>query len=836
MAADVEAEVKAAALAASRTPKPASIYDSKRPLSISSSHEAVSYRGSNDVSRFTMLEAIRGVLRSHMKTDPRVTLYGEDIEDPKGDVFGVTRGLSTSFPGRVRNAPLSESTIVGVSVGMALAGDRPVAFIQFADFLPLAFNQIASELGSMHWRTNGNWQSPVIIMAACGGYRPGLGPFHAQTLESVMAHVPGVDVLMPSDAADAAGLLNEAFRSERPTIFLYPKSCLNDPDRSTSSDVEAQRCPLGKARLIKRGDDLTLVSWGSTVPICERIASALEGAGLGVDLIDLRSISPWDREAVIDSACRTKSLLVVHEDNVTCGFGAEVIATVVESAGTPVTCRRVARADTFIPCNYSNQLEVLPSFRRVLTAAAEMLDLDLAWDEITTVRRDEFIVNATGSSPADQSVTILSWKVAPGDVVRGGSAIAELESDKAVYEGTAPTSGRVEAILVPEGSTVRIGTPILRLKTDATTAIDQRESQTDSVVRISRRGKKGPATDRTPVANNGERTRPVGVSAPYCVQGRDRLTNRGLLKAFPDRSDLSEDYILRRTGIESRPRLGTGETALTLAVDAARGALRQEGLSVHDIDLIVCSTTTPLSPSPSTACLILGELCRNDGQREIPAFDISAACTGYLYALAIGHDFLQTHDGSRVLVVTSEAMSQIVDPTDFDTSILFGDAATATVLQSSGLNGSCWARLRRPLISASGDGVDALRVVTSGRSRVEMDGKRVFTEASRRMAAMLDRACRGAGMAVSGLDLVIPHQANGRIIEAIQSRLSRSKTIIVNNIKYCGNTSSCTIPIALAEVAAAGGTFAKIGLTAFGSGFTFGAAILERDLAGAPSS
>ena len=158
-----------------------------------------------------MLEAVREVLRVRMTDDPRVTLYGQDIEDPKGDVFGITQGLSQAFPTRVTNSPLTESTIVGVAIGRALAGARPVAFIQFADFLPLAFNQIISELGSMYWRTDGGWQCPVIIMAPCGGYRPGLGPFHAQTLESVMAHVPGVDVLMPAHAADAADLLNAAF-------------------------------------------------------------------------------------------------------------------------------------------------------------------------------------------------------------------------------------------------------------------------------------------------------------------------------------------------------------------------------------------------------------------------------------------------------------------------------------------------------------------------------------------------------------------------------------------------------------------------------------------------
>ena len=129
-----------------------------------------------------MLEAIREVLKGRLEDDERVTLFGEDLEDPKGDVFGITRGLTDNYPGRVVNSPLAEATIVGVSVGHALAGKRPVAFLQFADFLPIAYNQIFAELGSMYWRTDGGWQAPVIVMVTTGGYRPGLGPYHAQTL------------------------------------------------------------------------------------------------------------------------------------------------------------------------------------------------------------------------------------------------------------------------------------------------------------------------------------------------------------------------------------------------------------------------------------------------------------------------------------------------------------------------------------------------------------------------------------------------------------------------------------------------------------------------------
>ena len=375
----VHGEVRRATDRAREASPPLAAVDAKRPLPAALTERALEYRGGDANPRLRMLEAIREVLRHHLSHDPNVTLYGEDIEDPKGDVFGLTRGLSTDFPGRVVNAPLSESTIVGTSIGRALAGERPVAFLQFADFLPLAFNQILTELGSMYWRTVGGWECPVIILAACGGYRPGLGPFHAHTLESICTHVPGVDVFMPSTAGDAAGLLNAAFGSGRPTIFLYPKICLNDRDSTTSADVTEQRIPIGKARLVTRGNHLTMVSWGSTLSLCAKASLALEAAGYPCDLIDLRSLSPWDSELTIASARRTGKLLIAHEDNLTCGFGAEVAAVVAEASPTPIVTRRVTRPDTFVPCNFANQLDVLPSFRRILSVAAEMLDLDLTW-------------------------------------------------------------------------------------------------------------------------------------------------------------------------------------------------------------------------------------------------------------------------------------------------------------------------------------------------------------------------------------------------------------------------------------------------------------------------
>ncbi|MFM8359008.1 MAG: thiamine pyrophosphate-dependent enzyme, partial [Verrucomicrobiota bacterium] len=458
---EVEAAVRAAAEEALRSPNPVPCLEARPPLP--ATRRATPPEPAGTGRSTTMLEALRLVLRRALESDSRVSVLGEDIEDPKGDVFGLTRGLSTDFPGRVTNSALSESTIVGVSIGRALAGGQPVACVQFADFLPLCYNQIASELASMWWRTAGGWTAPVIILAPCGGYRPGLGPFHAQTFEATYAHVPGLDVVMPSSAADAAGLLKAAFQGRRPTLFLYPKVLLNDPQAATTAEVSGLLVPPGEAALLRSGDDLTLVSWGATVPLCRRAADQLEAAGVRCDLLDLRSLSPWDREAVLRSVRRTRRLVVVHEDNLTGGFGGEVAAAVAEGAGVPVTLRRVARPDTYVPCNYSNQLEVLPSLRRILEAAAELCDLELAWERPAEVARDLFVLEAVGSSPADQNVTVLAWKVRVGDEVRAGDLLAECEADKATFDLRAPVAGRVEELLA-EGERVAVGHPLARLR------------------------------------------------------------------------------------------------------------------------------------------------------------------------------------------------------------------------------------------------------------------------------------------------------------------------------------------------------------------------------------
>jgi len=768
----------------------------------------------------TMLEAMRAVLRHRLETDPRVTLFGEDIEDPKGDVFGVTRGLSTDYPDRVVNAPLSESLIVGMSIGRALAGGRPVAFIQFADFLPLAFNQIHCELGSLFWRSAGGWNAPVIVMVACGGYRPGLGPFHAQTLESVFAHVPGIDVVMPSSAADAAGLLQSAFDSPRPTLFFYPKTCLNDPDRAAALDVINHRARIGRARRLRSGDDLTLVTWGSTVPLCERAADVLVQAGIGVDLVDLRSLSPWDRAAVRESVRQTGRLLVVHEDNLTCGFGAEVVADAAEAVGRPITARRVTRPDTYIPFNFANQLDILPSFQRILTVAAEMLDLDLEWPRNEVQAGESLVVEAIGSSPADQTIQVVEWKVRQGDQVRPGDFLAELEADKAIYPLTASAAAQVEELLVAEREPVRPGAPILRLRLDRPAVQQRRAIRADlRAPRVSRK------SNPTPAGRSGLEAGIVHLMGLAAAVGSRTVANEELAGSFPNRSITD---ILKRTGIESRRWLAEGETILDSAVAAAREVLQSGGHAISDISAIICSTSTPPTLLPSLACLILHQLGQGGAPAQVPAFDVSAACTGYLYALAIAHDMVCVNPQARVLVITAEGMSRVVDPGDFDTAIVFGDAATATIVAGAGHSDRPLARLYRPVLSAKGESGQVIRLPAPGGGHFAMDGRRVYAEAVRQMTGMLETACAARGLTPRDLSMVVPHQANAKIMEDVRLRLGVDPDRVASTVAWTGNTSSSSIPLCLADLDRRGAwPSGTIGLTAFGGGYTFGAAILE---------
>jgi 2-oxoisovalerate dehydrogenase E1 component len=812
----VEAEVREAAEAALDRSPPIPNTEARRPLPPALADRAGEYRGTGTAS-LTMTEALRETLRGQMAANPRITLYGEDIADPKGDVFGVTQGLSTAFPGRVANSPLSESTIVGTSIGRALAGGRPVAFIQFADFLPLAFNQIATELASIGWRTNDAWRAPVILMVSCGGYRPGLGPFHAHTFESLLAHLPGLDVAMPSTAADAAGMLNAAFRSGRPTTILYPKALLNDRKRATASDVGRQFVPIGAGRIVRDGDDMTIVAWGNTVPLAEDVAAHLAAAGVSAEVIDLRWLSPWDQELVSASVSRTRRLLVIHEDNLSAGFGAEVLASVSESVSGSIQCRRVARPDTFIPCHFGNQLDVLPSFRRAMTAAAEMLGLDLGWEAAPQAGSSQMVVKAIGSSPADQSLIVSELAVRIGDRVKAGQFIAGLEADKAVVEVASPADGLVVALHVELGGHTTVGAPLLTLEVAGVRQRQPMKEHYCAPILTQRAKNHSPPVPRL----NGATVVFAGIGV---CRGNARLDNAELARRFPQLG--GEAGIFERTGIQTRLVADGSQDAVSMATEAAEHALREAGISATDISLAICSTSTPIMVSPSTASQVLRRLAPST---DIAAYDLQAACTGYLYALANAWDYLQTQQDAQVLVLTTETMRQVVDIDDPVCSPIFGDAATATVLRIRGKVTSPLAILHRPVVSGRGEDAATLCIPLPGsRAYLQMDGKRVFAEAVRRMGAMIKTVCQQSNLTLRDLDLIVPHQPNGRIIEALCRRTRLPPERIWNELRLQGNTSSSSIPLALDTVLRREAPIHRIGLCAFGGGFTFGGAILER--------
>ena len=826
--------VRAAAERALRSPNPKVNLDARAPLpaELAARPEPTGFGGAAaGAHRATMLEAMREVLRLRLQGDTRVTLSGQDLEDPKGDVFGLTRGLSTAFPGRVRNSPLAESTIAGVGIGRALAGGRPVSCIQFADFLPIAFNQIASEMGSMFWRSAGGWRVPMILLAPCGGYRPGLGPFHAQTFESLLAHVPGIDVAIPSNAGDAAGLLNAAFESGRPTVFLYPKVCLNDPALATSGDLAGHWVQPGVARRIRTGNDLTVVTWGGTVPLLSRVVEWLHAAGVQVDFLDLRTVSPWDAAAVVESAERTGRLLVVHEDNLTCGFGAEVLATVMERSSRSVRARRVTRPDTYVPCNYVNQLEVLPGIRRILEAASELCELELSWAAEAVAEAGTFLLEAVGSSPADQTVAVVEWKVREGQSVTAGDLLADCEADKATFELRAPVSGVIRD-LRPVDDRVPVGTLLARIATELAAPVLPRRIPVEPIpdfLRKMRPAAEGGA-ERVPSAPSGSAGADgshfvVGIVTVAAVPAGRMVTNAELVKRFPGRTAAD---ILQRTGIESRPRLAEGESVVSLAAAAARKALQESGLVVSSIDAIFVSTSSPVSLSPSLACLLHHELARDGAIRDLPAVDLLAACTGYLYALQAAHDYCRARPTSRVLVVTAEAMSTYTDPDDFDTAIVFADAATATVVvgPSAPEFSQSRARLHRPVLSARGEDGTILNHGRREHPEVNMDGLKVFPMAVRQLIALMKKACEECQVPMESLEYIIPHQANGRILDAVDQRLRLPTGRLVNRVRHLGNSSSSTIPLVLAQILSES-PVGRAGLCAFGGGFTFGAAILE---------
>jgi pyruvate dehydrogenase E1 component beta subunit len=318
-----------------------------------------------------IIEAVRDALRTQMRADPRVVVLGEDV-GKFGGVFRATSGLYDEFGAdRVIDTPLAEAGIIGTAIGMALYGLRPVPEIQFGDFIYPAFDQIVNELAKLRYRSGGEYACPVVIRTPVGGGIRG-GHYHSQSPEALFIHTPGLKVVAPSNPYDAKGLLLACMRQNDPVLFMEPKRIY----RAAKGEVPEGEytLELGRAAVVRQGARVTLLAWSGMVPIAEEAARLAEAAGISVEVLDLRTLMPFDLEAILASVTKTGRCVIVHEAPRTCGFGAELIASIQERAiehlEAPVL--RVTGLDTPFP--YSLEHEYMPNAERVLGAIRQTLE------------------------------------------------------------------------------------------------------------------------------------------------------------------------------------------------------------------------------------------------------------------------------------------------------------------------------------------------------------------------------------------------------------------------------------------------------------------------------
>ncbi|HZR77607.1 MAG TPA: thiamine pyrophosphate-dependent enzyme, partial [Chthoniobacterales bacterium] len=407
--------------------------------------------------KYRIGDTVNQTLRLGLKQDPRRVIFGEDIEDPKGGVFRLTQKLSTEFPKQVFNSPLAESTILGVACGLAAYGRRPVFELQFIDFIYPGFNQLVTNISTLRWRSFGNWKCPLVLYAPYGAYLPGGSLWHSQANESAFAHYPGLTVVVPSAPDDAAGLLWTAMQSEDPVLFLIPKHMFW-AERESKEPVRA--VPFGQARKLRNGADVTLVAWGNTV---EKALEALAkiGKDVSVELFDLRTIVPWDKEAIAASVHKTGRLVVVQEDTENCSVGQMIVTHIAsqmdlwnEMVSPPVL---VSKTNVMIGYNPIYEYAALPDVERIAAAirksAATKSQRGLVEAAVPAAQSGESGRHAPHPTPEKiempngnvQPITvpimgegirnakIVSLLKKPGDPIAIDDDLCEVETDKAVY-------------------------------------------------------------------------------------------------------------------------------------------------------------------------------------------------------------------------------------------------------------------------------------------------------------------------------------------------------------------------------------------------------------------
>ena len=434
--------------------------------------------------KYRIGDTVNKTLRLGLERDKRRVIFGEDIEDPKGGVFRLTQKLSTEFPEQVFNSPLAESTILGVACGLGSYGKRPIFELQFIDFIGPAWNQLVTNICCLRWRSFGEWKCPMVTYAPYGAYLPGGSLWHSQANESALAHYPGLSVMIPSTPEDAAGLLWTAMHCEDPVLFLIPKHMFW-AERESKEPVRA--VPLGKARKRQAGSDLTLIAWGNTVEKALEAIDQIENEA-SIELIDLRSISPWDREAIEESVRKTGRVVIVQEDSENCSVGQMIIAHLASNTdlwtnlvSPPIL---VSKGNVMIGYNPIYEYAALPDVQRIVTAirrsistkmeraAAETkvaavvptaeskkkaLGTSASTTEIDMATRATKSITVPIMGEGIRSAKIVSLLKNSGDAIALDDALCEVETDKAVYPIESSFAGTMEEWKVEVGDTVEIG-------------------------------------------------------------------------------------------------------------------------------------------------------------------------------------------------------------------------------------------------------------------------------------------------------------------------------------------------------------------------------------------
>jgi 2-oxoisovalerate dehydrogenase E1 component len=313
-------------------------------------------------------------MREEMEKNSKVYIFGEDVADGKGGVFSATKGLSSRFGNEhVFNSQLAEASIIGVAIGMAQRGLKPVVEIQFADYIWPAMLQIRDELALVRYRSNNAWSAPVVIRTACGGFIHG-GHYHSQNIESFFAHCPGLYIVYPSNAADAKGLLKTAINLDDPVLFLEHKGLYRHSYAMSNEPNKDYYIPFGKGKIKQPGEDLTIVTWG--LMVYESIQAAKNFSDASIEVIDIRTIVPLDKELILESVKKTGKVLIIHEDTLSAGFGAEISAIISDEAfeylDGPI--KRVAAKDTPIPYHPNLENYVLPTKPVIINAIKQILE------------------------------------------------------------------------------------------------------------------------------------------------------------------------------------------------------------------------------------------------------------------------------------------------------------------------------------------------------------------------------------------------------------------------------------------------------------------------------